>query len=89
MSEHVIQSKSKIWRFIAIAASVVGAKGALSLWNTFFKPSGPGEGFVSGNGRVEATEIDVATKLAGRIDEIMAAEGDVWARCCWLKEANR
>ena len=40
------------------------------------KPSGPGAGFVSGNGRIEATEIDAATKLAGRIAEIMVDEGD-------------
>jgi len=40
------------------------------------KPSGPGEGFVSGNGRIEATEIDVATKLAGRVQEILVNEGD-------------
>ncbi len=39
-------------------------------------PSGPGEGFVRGNGRIEATEIDVATKLAGRIDDILVQEGD-------------
>ncbi|WP_296947540.1 HlyD family secretion protein [uncultured Massilia sp.] len=33
-------------------------------------------GFVSGNGRIEATEIDVATKVAGRVREIVAQEGD-------------
>jgi HlyD family secretion protein len=38
--------------------------------------AGPGEGFVSGNGRIEATEVDVATKLAGRVEEILVAEGD-------------
>jgi HlyD family secretion protein len=40
------------------------------------KPSGPGAGFVSGNGRIEATEIDVATKLGGRVRDIMVNEGD-------------
>lgn len=39
--------------------------------------SGPGVGFVSGNGRIEATEIVVATKLAGRVQNIMVDEGDV------------
>lgn len=38
--------------------------------------TGPGEGFVSGNGRIEATEVDVATKLGGRVDEILVREGD-------------
>ena len=40
------------------------------------KPSGPGKGFASGNGRIEATEIDVATKLPGRVQKIMVNEGD-------------
>jgi HlyD family secretion protein len=40
------------------------------------RPTGPGEGFVSGNGRIEATEVDVATKMAGRIKDILVAEGD-------------
>jgi len=40
------------------------------------KPSGPGKGFVSGNGHIEATEIDVATKLAGRVQSITVNEGD-------------
>lgn len=32
--------------------------------------------FVSGNGRLEATEVSIAAKLAGRIDEILVDEGD-------------
>lgn len=37
---------------------------------------GPGPGFASGNGRIEATELDVATKLPGRVAEVLVAEGD-------------
>ena len=33
-------------------------------------------GFASGNGRLEATEVDVATRLAGRLAEIGPREGD-------------
>lgn len=33
-------------------------------------------GFASGNGRIEATEIDIATKLSGRVDKILVDEGD-------------
>ena len=40
------------------------------------QPSGPGDAFVTGNGRIEATEIDVATKLAGRVESILVSEGD-------------
>lgn len=40
------------------------------------KPSGPGEGFVSGNGRIEATEVDIATRRAGRVVAMLVDEGD-------------
>jgi HlyD family secretion protein len=33
-------------------------------------------GIVSGNGRLEATEIDIATKTAGRVEDVLAREGD-------------
>ncbi len=35
-----------------------------------------GPGFVSGNGRIEATEIDVATRFAGRVRSISVKQGD-------------
>ncbi len=34
------------------------------------------KGFISGNGRLEAVEVDVATKLPGRVEEILVSEGD-------------
>lgn len=37
----------------------------------------PGPGFVSGNGRIEATEIDIATTLPGRVAEVLVDEGDM------------
>lgn len=60
-----------------VLATIVIATAAIAVlaW-TALKPSGPGAGFVSGNGRIEATEIDVATKLAGRVRDIMVNEGD-------------
>jgi HlyD family secretion protein len=36
----------------------------------------PATGLVSGNGRIEATEIDVASKDSGRVKEILVREGD-------------
>lgn len=68
------QKKNVLIRAAAIAAGVVVI--AVVVWMAL-KPSGPGVGFVSGNGRIEATEIDVATKLAGRVLDIMVDEGDV------------
>ena len=35
------------------------------------------QGFVKGNGRLEATEVDIAAKLAGRLTEVLAKEGDL------------
>ncbi len=37
------------------------------------------EGIYSSNGRIEAQSIDVATKYAGRIEEVAAREGDLLA----------
>ena len=35
------------------------------------------KGIVSGNGRLEATEVGIATKLAGRIESILVDEGEL------------
>lgn len=48
---------------IAVVAAIATAVITVMLWVTL-RPSDPGVGFVSGNGRVEAIEIDVANKLA-------------------------
>lgn len=34
------------------------------------------DGFISSNGRIEATELDISSKLAGRIQDILVNEGD-------------
>lgn len=64
--------KSIVLAAVAIAVAALGWYG----W-TQLGEDGPGEGFASGNGRIEATEIDVATKYAGRIAEIRVQEGDL------------
>lgn len=64
--------KNKLIPIVLVAA--VAAAGYYG-W-TRMKTAGPAAGFVSGNGRIEATEVDVATKLAGRVDDILVAEGD-------------
>lgn len=35
-----------------------------------------GAGFASGNGRLEATDVSIAAKLAGRIQDVLVNEGD-------------
>src|SRR5262245_17244632 len=56
------------------AAIVAGGLGYLA-WK-HFQPAKLPEGFASSNGRIEATEIDVATKLAGRVINELGNEGD-------------
>jgi len=45
------------------------------VWLNVRAPAEDG-GFVRGNGRIEATEVDVASKFAGRVEEIRVNEGD-------------
>jgi HlyD family secretion protein len=55
---------------LALALIVVG----YFAWSAYSSRGLPA-GIVSGNGRIEAVEIDVATKTAGRIKEILVNEG--------------
>ena len=61
------------WLVILVIAAVLG--GGYYAWKTFANPGLPA-GIASGNGRIEATEIDISTKTAGRIKEILVDEGD-------------
>lgn len=45
------------------------------LWRSL-QPEPLADGFAAGNGRVEAVEIDVATRTPGRIADVLVAEGD-------------
>ncbi|MGE3809419.1 MAG: HlyD family secretion protein [Gemmataceae bacterium] len=56
------------------AVIVVGCVAYLG-WR-FFQPQELPEGFARSNGRIEAVEIDVATKTAGRIETVLVNEGD-------------
>jgi HlyD family secretion protein len=56
------------------AAGVAAALGYLG-WMRL-QPEKLPDGFASSNGRIEATEIDVATKLAGRVVDELVNEGD-------------
>jgi HlyD family secretion protein len=57
-----------------LAWVLAGAVIAVAWWS--LRPNGLPAGIVSGNGRIEATEIDIATKTSGRVIEILAHEGD-------------
>lgn len=57
---------------------VIALVAAAAIYLAWGKFSGGGlpSGIASGNGRIEAVEIDVATKTPGRIKEILVNEGD-------------
>ncbi|CCG07223.1 HlyD family secretion protein [Pararhodospirillum photometricum] len=55
----------------------LGAAGAVGWAVT---PRGLAEGFASGNGRIEAVEIDVAAKTPGRLADILVNEGEMVQR---------
>ncbi len=65
---------------IALVLAVFVAFAGYALWKNFLAPSGlPPEGFARGNGRVEATLVDVSTRLPGRVATIAVQEGDLVA----------
>lgn len=69
-----MQNRSKKNYIIAVAAITL-VMGGYYWWQSR-RDSGPGEGFAGGNGRIEATEIDISTKLAGRVEGVLVNEGD-------------
>ena len=70
----MVNSKLKKCLIITITLVAVVGAGAF-LWFRFQVLEKPAT-IASGNGRIEATEIDIATKYQGRIAEILCREGD-------------
>ena len=68
-----MNKKIKSTLIIALAGIAIAA--AIAAWWAL-RPAGLPAGIVSGNGRIEATEIDIATKTPGRVVDILAREGD-------------
>lgn len=63
----------KRWILVALAA-IVAVAGYYG-WQRFGGSKLP-DGIASGNGRIEAVEIDISTRTPGRIREILVTEGD-------------
>ncbi len=66
--------KLTLGRILTVAAILAGAAGYYYWQHLTSDPLPPG--LARGNGRIEAVEIDIATKTAGRIREILVNEGD-------------
>jgi HlyD family secretion protein len=72
-TQNIKMAKRKKWfKWVALALSLGVA--AVFAWR-HYAASGE-EQLASGNGRIEATEIDIDAKIAGRIEQIMVDEGD-------------
>lgn len=65
---------TKQWLLRAVWLLVLGAV-ALLLWRQY-TDNDDNSGLVSGNGRIEAVEIDIAARTAGRIKDILVREGE-------------
>lgn len=70
-----MKSSNKSQRIKGLVAIAVISIAAWLVWQEL-QPEGPGEGISSGNGRIEATEIDIATRVAGRLKEVLVEEGE-------------
>ena len=57
----------------ALVAGIIG--GGIYLFEYMNRSELP-ESIALGNGRIEATEVDIATKIPGRLVEIYVNEGD-------------
>ena len=65
--------KKVIWLLVVVVAAGAG----YYFYQSYREAERNGNAhLVSGNGRLEATEVSIATKLAGRIETIMVNEGD-------------
>jgi len=74
-SKKPMASQRKKWLIIVIAILILAALGSAA-WLLFGKED-KNKGLVSGNGRIEAVEIGVATKTAGRVKDVLVREGEL------------
>ena len=63
-----------LWLLLGAVVAALGAVVFAYWW--LHQPRLPA-GIASGNGRIEATEYDIATKRAGRVEEVRVREGDL------------
>jgi len=62
-------------KFILVVIAVIAIAGGVAGWLVLSKPALPA-GIAGVNGRLEAKQVDIATKYPGRIKEVLADEGD-------------
>jgi HlyD family secretion protein len=65
---------------LLLTGLIIVIAGAAAYWWVYLRPGGLPAYITSGNGRIEADEVRIATKLAGRLDEVLVHEGDFVGR---------
>jgi HlyD family secretion protein len=70
----MMNTKVKTWLLRAAVVAMIGAV-AVFAWQTY-RGNDTDAGLASGNGRIEAVEIDIATKAPGRLKDVLASEGE-------------
>lgn len=65
-----------IFKGLLIAGVAVTIIGGIYLFNYMHRPELP-KSIAFGNGRIEATEVDIATKIPGRLINVLVNEGDL------------
>ena len=68
--------KKVLWALVLLGLVGVGSAAAWRWWKLSQASALPA-GIVSGNGRIESVQVDIAAKYGGRIKEILAREGDL------------
>ena len=67
--------KSRLGGWLKAGALIALVAIGYLVWQRL-QPTPLGAGFASGNGRIEAVEVDVAAKVPGRVQAILVDEGD-------------
>lgn len=75
--QKTVTTRMKKWLIVAVALLILVGLG-VAAW-LYFGKEDKNKGLVSGNGRIEAVEISVAAKTAGRVKDILVREGGVVA----------
>lgn len=66
-----------IFKWLIIIGAVAGMIGGGIFLFDYMNRSDIPESIAFGNGRIEATEVDIATRLSGRLTEVSVNEGDI------------
>jgi HlyD family secretion protein len=71
-------SRRPLWRALALLVVLISGLAGGYWW--LHRGTGPPPGIALGNGRLEADQIDIDTKFAGRVARLLVDEGDVVKR---------